>query len=191
MSRTDSPVAPCAMRVALITESHEARAGGITTVVHQLAREMGSQGVGVEIVSVGEDPLPAPPGVRLTNSVPASFSGPWKWSWKLKHDIQTAALNDGASVIFHLHGIWLASQWYGARIGSQKEIPTILSAHGQLEPYHWTDRGTLHLVKKRLYWRLVAHPAFRSLRAIHAITPHEADNQRALFKDKAISLIPN
>ena len=178
------------MRVVYITESHEARAGGIPTVVDELARQVRGQGAAVEIVSVGHEPLPAPAGAMLRNAVPARLSGPWRWSADLKRHIEAAA-GDGAFWIFHLHGIWLASHWYGARIARQRRIPTIMSVHGQLEPYHWTDRGLLHSLKKSLYWRLIAYPAFRTVRVIHAITPQERDHLSSLFRDQEIVLIPN
>src|SRR6267142_2075491 len=79
------------MRVVYVTESHEARAGGIPTVVDQLARQVGSAGVDTEIVSVGVDPLPAPPRSKLTNAKPARVSGPWRWSRGLRRDIEAAA----------------------------------------------------------------------------------------------------
>jgi glycosyltransferase involved in cell wall biosynthesis len=110
----------------------------------------------------------------------------------LKDRIQALAARDGGeSLVFHLHGTWLASQWYGARIAEKRGIPTVWSVHGQLERYHWTDRGVIHLWKKRLYWRLMAFPAFRSARVIHAVTRQEQETLSTFFKDQPIVVIPN
>jgi glycosyltransferase involved in cell wall biosynthesis len=177
------------MRVTYVTESHEASAGGITTVVDQLARHILAQGVDVEIVSVGTDPLAPPPGSRLTNVLPSRLSGPWRWSPKLMHVLREA-LSDGSRIV-HLHGIWLASQWSAARRAERLGIPVVLSAHGQLEPYHWHDKGTAHFLKKKAYWHLMALPAFRSIQVVHAITPREKDHLHSLMRDHRIVLIPN
>src|SRR2546426_647277 len=153
---------------------------------------MVSAGVDVDIISVGDDPLPAPAGARLVNAPPFGLTGPWRWSWRLRDRIEARARRDGSdSLVVHVHGTWLASQWYAARIARDRGIPTVWSAHGQLEPYHWSDRGVVHLLKKRLYWRLMAFPAFRSVRVIHAITQQEKENLSTFFKDQPIVVIPN
>jgi glycosyltransferase involved in cell wall biosynthesis len=46
-------------------------------------------------------------------------------------------------------------------------------------------------LKKRVYWTLVARPAFDAVRVIHAITPLEKEHLATLFKDREIALIPN
>lgn len=180
------------MRVVCVTGSHEARHGGIPTVVNQLAKHVGALGLNVEIISVGNSPLPPPAGVKLTNAAPARLSGAWRWGWDLGRTIRTAAEGPTPSV-FHLNGIWQASQWYAARAARRKQIPTVLSPHGQLKPPYWGggDRSLFHRLRKGVYWRLVASPAFRSAETIHAITLQEKESLSAIFKDQVIALIPN
>src|SRR2546422_625809 len=101
------------MRVVHITESHEAAAGGIPVVVDQFARHQAGAGRDVDILSVGYDPMPPPPGVRLTNVPPSRAAKFWRWSPHLNQGVVSLAQRNGPR-LFHLHGVWLASQWYGA-----------------------------------------------------------------------------
>src|SRR3989442_6551 len=134
------------MRVVHITESHEAAAGGIPVVVDQFARHLASAGRRVDILAVGYDPMPPPRGVKLTNVPPSRVASFWRWSPDLKQKVVSLAQGNGPR-LFHLHGVWLASQWYGARAAQRAGIPFVVSSHGQLAPYLWKDKGALHLVK--------------------------------------------
>ena len=176
------------MRILHITEAHETSAGGIATVAQQLARSVG--GPRSRILSVGGNPLPAPPGVTLTNVRPWSIPLAWRWSPALAPQIRRLMTDPGALVV-HIHGVWLAAQWYGARLAQKAGRPFLVSAHGQLQPYHWTDRGWLHLAKKKAYWHMMAYPAFRAAQIVHAITPREKACLAELLPGQAIELIPN
>jgi glycosyltransferase involved in cell wall biosynthesis len=173
-----------------ITESHEAKAGGIPVVVDQLARQTARVGLGVEILSVGRNPMDPPPGVKLTNVPPGRVAPFWGWSRDLRRKVYSIARRSNPQLV-HVHGVWLASHWYGAQAARKMGMPFILSAHGQLEPYHWRDKGVLQLAKKRLYWHAVAYPAFRRASVIHAITRLEGDHLAQLFPDQRIEIIPN
>jgi len=176
--------------LAHITESHEAKAGGIPVVVDQLARQTARAGLGVEILSVGRNPMDPPSGVKLTNVPPGRIAAFWGWSRDLKRKVYSIAQGRNPR-LFHIHGVWLASHWYGAQVARKTGMPFILSAHGQLEPYHWRDKGVLQLAKKELYWHAVAYPAFRWASVIHAITRLEGDHLAQLFPDQRIEIIPN
>src|SRR2546425_5861614 len=178
------------MKIVHVTETHEASAGGIPTVVDQLARQMSGAGVQVDIISIGRDPMPPPATVRLANVPPRGIGKLWGWSPHLRETIEVFALGD-MDRLFHIHGAWLASQWCAATVARRWRLPCILSLHGQLEPYHWKDRGHFHFVKKKLYWRVIAQPAFRSVRVIHAVTPEEKRNLAGLFDSQSIVVIPN
>src|SRR5437016_9967618 len=128
------------MNVVHITESHEAAAGGIPVVVDQFARYLTGAGRHVDILSVGYDPMPPPPGVRLTNVPPSRLATLGRWSPDLKQKVVSLA-RESRPRLFHLHGIWLASQLYGARAARRTRIPFVVSSHGQLAPYLWRDKG--------------------------------------------------
>src|SRR6266545_1215100 len=178
------------MRIIHVTESHEAKAGGIPVVVDQLARHGVQMGLDVEILSVGRDPLPPPTGASLTNVRPQALGHPWGWSSALGDKVRSVTKRNGPQLL-HLHGAWLAPQWYAARAARETGVPFVLSLHGQLEPYHWRDKGAFHLAKKRIYWYSMAYPALRWASAIQAITPLEKRHLAALFPAQRIELIPN
>ena len=178
------------MKIVHVTESHEAMAGGIPAVVDQLARHTVEMGLDVDILSVGRDPLPPPAGAGLTNVPPHALGRWWGWSAFLNDRVRSLACRNGRQV-FHLHGAWLASHWYAARAARKAEVPFIVSFHGQLEPYHWRDKGAFHVLKKKVYWYAVAYPAFRSASVVHAITPLEKQHLVRLFPTQRIEVIPN
>lgn len=184
------PRASAKIGLVHITESHEAKAGGIPVVVDQLARQTARAGLDVEILSVGRNPMDPPPGVKLTNAPPGRVAPFWGWSRDLKRKVYSIA-RGSTPRLFHIHGVWLASHWYGAQVARKMGMPFILSAHGQLEPYHWKDKGILQLAKKKLYWHAVAYPALRCASVIHAITRLERDHLAQLFPDQRIEIIPN
>jgi len=131
-----------------------------------------------------------PPGAELVNCPPVSVGRTWGWSPRLADAIRKSAQGPGPTV-FHLHGVWLASHWCAARVAHRRKVPWILSAHGQLEPWHWRDKGLLHLLKKKLYWGLVARPRFSASNAIHAITRLEREHLGQLLPHTRIEVIPN
>src|SRR5437762_1858417 len=145
------------MKVVQVTESHEAVAGGIPAVVDQLARHTVRMGLDVEILSVGRNPLPPPSGATLINVPPNAIGRGWGWSVALPGKVRSIARREEHQ-LFHLHGAWLAAQQYAARAAERNRIPFIVTFHGQLEPYHWKDRGQLHFAKKKVYWQSIAYP---------------------------------
>jgi len=178
------------MIIIHVTESHEATAGGISTVVDQLARHIRRPGLTKHILSVGRDPIRAPPGVELTNIQPSFLLRRWRWSPRLKETIAGLGLRSPGTLL-HIHGVWLAAQWYGARAARRNEVPFVVSMHGQLEPYHWRDKGPLQFAKKELYWHLMARPVFRCADVVHAITPLEKEHLAQLLPNQRIEVIPN
>jgi glycosyltransferase involved in cell wall biosynthesis len=85
----------------------------------------------------------------------------------------------------------LASHWYAAGFAHRWKLPWILSTHGQLEPWHWGDKGLLHFFKKKLYWKLLAKPRFRATTALHAITRLEQEHLEQLLPHTRTEVIPN
>jgi glycosyltransferase involved in cell wall biosynthesis len=90
-----------------------------------------------------------------------------------------------------LHGIWMWPQWAAARQAHWIKHPVILSTHGMLEPYMWQRQAWRHQLKKKVYWRSIAYPAFRHASIIHALTNKEADDLSNFFPDQRIEIIPN
>ncbi len=178
------------MRVLLVTEQHEARGGGLTTAVQQLARHLALAGDEVTVLCTGRAPLAPPPGVSIAQHVPARSGARWGWSPGLFRALDDIIRAEALDCV-HLHGVWQAAHWRAARRAAGQGVPLALSSHGMLEPYHWSDRGRGQLLMKRAYWATMAYPAFRHADLVHAITPAEARNLARLFPKVPITIIPN
>ena len=162
-------------------------------MVDQLSRDTISRlkGTGsVHIFTAGTDPIELPLEVGLTFLPTENFGRVWKWTRNMKSSIETVIELDKPSVI-HIHNVWNASTWYGARLAKKHGSPSIHTFHGILEPWRWGYRGPLGKLKKQIYWRTMAFPAFKHVSAIQAITPLERDNLSLLFPGQRIELIPN
>lgn len=59
-----------------------------------------------------------------------------------------------------------------------------------LNRWHLRRLGFKQL-RKLIYWRTVAYPAFRSIPLIHAVTPRERDELATWFPGQGIKVIPN
>lgn len=134
--------------------------------------------------------MPARAGVDSVCVPPSRIGTPWRWSPRLRHEIVRVAALPGPP-LFHLHGIWGAPQYMGARIAREANIPFVVSAHGMLEPWLWSRQGLGVWLKKKTYWNLFAFPALRSAQVIHAITPLERTHLHSLFPSGRIEVIPN
>ena len=177
------------MRILHVTESHEAQAGGVTTVVNDLATYLIGSGADVGIFSVGEHPVPPPSAVAAWNCAPHPRLARWGWHPNLRERLRKT-IRDFSPTVIHLHGAWLAPQILGARTAMKRGIPFIMSFHGMLEPYHWSDRGLIQLLRKRSYWS-VASRSFSHAVAVHAITPLEAQHLTRWLPQVEIIVIPN
>lgn len=177
-------------RILNITEDHSAISGGVATVVDQMVRRMRPFCDAIDIVCVRENPILAPSGVNLGKISPVWYGNAWGWSKALVNKLDEITSSVDKQII-HIHGIWAAPQWLGAKIAYDKGIPFIVTSHGMLEPWLWDKQGWKIKLKKRLYWKLMVYPVFHRANVIHAITPLERDHLRLLFPHQRIEVIPN
>ena len=75
----------------------------------------------------------------------------------------------------------------GSRLGwhIDKTTPILLSPHGMLNSWHLKQRG-FKALRKLIYWRTVAYPAFRHIPLIDAVTPRERDELGAWFPGQGL-----
>ncbi len=173
-----------------VTLDHSLGAGGTTEAVTLLSRHMAGLGMGVTIVCACAAPAEAPTSVQLHNVKPALLTKSWGWSKQLSITFQQLSSNHPDTVV-HVHGVWGAPQWVAARHAHARGIPFVLSDHGMLAPWFWNYKGTGQLIKKTLYWRGMARPAFRHASAVHAVTTRERDWLARLLPTGRFEVIPN
>jgi glycosyltransferase involved in cell wall biosynthesis len=170
-----------------LTEDHSQKNFGVTTVVDALIHQ-DLLGINQAVVSIGPDAIDVPANVPLHILKSKGLAQIWRMGSGQSGTLHR--LIDQANVI-HLHGVWMWLQWAGACYATSIGTPAILSSHGMLEPWHWQNKTWPHRLKKILYWRLFASPAFRRLPIIHAITHQEAHTLRRYFPAQRIEVIPN
>ncbi len=172
----------------MVTDNHSPGHPGVTAVVTQISRYLGRRGWPVTILAAGRAEGELPPGVTL-KEFPRLWGGnSWRYAPDLVRYLEAGGA--GPADILHLHGVWGAPQWQAARFAARRRLPAILSPHDMLSAWHWQDGG-LRRLKKQLYWRALAHPAFRHLSVVHAITSQERDVLASQFPGLRLEVIPN
>lgn len=117
-------------------------------------------------------------------SFPSEKIKPWGYSNALSLYLKENVINYD---LFHLHGVFMHSQFISSTLALKNDIPYLVSPHGMLEPWLLNDKK----IKKRLYFEMILKNLLKSSNAIHAITPSEKDNLFKLTKHKNIVEIPN
>jgi glycosyltransferase involved in cell wall biosynthesis len=166
-----------------VTENHSIQNTGITNALDALIHQMANlpNTIKQSLVSTGDETIPLPEGVSAISLHPSRLGRSWRYvpgGYSIL--LQTVKQVD----VIHLHGIWMWVQWAAARAARQQGKPFVLSVHGMLEPWIWHRQSWAHQLKKNVYWRLIAYPAFRNASLIHAISTIEAETLRNYFSDK-------
>lgn len=162
-----------------LAENVSFESGGVRTVLTNLdnflnANETGSSTIITNKKEVGDLYLEYPPKKNM----------PWNYCPELKEYLKTLGTDNS---VFHLHGVFMYTQYIGSRIALEKQIPYVISPHGMLEPWHLKDKS----FKKRIYLELFLKNILSKSKILHAITPLEKENLFALTKHKYIYEIPN
>jgi glycosyltransferase involved in cell wall biosynthesis len=169
-----------------ITEDHSPRNTGITTLLESLTRAL-RPFAPQAIVATGPPAVTVGEGVQLTALPSEGRRNPWQVGGGARAVLPQAV---GAASVIHLHGLWMWIQWAAARQAQRAGVPFVVSPHGMLQNWMWQRQRWPHRLKKWLYWRGVAYPAFRHARAIHALSPQEASEAAPYFPGQAIHTLP-
>lgn len=156
-------------------------------MILQLTRYLASQGLATTVLTAEGQVSLAPADVNLLR-FPLVARGVWRWPQGLKSYLQQLPRLRGQ--ILHLHGVWMGFQWVAARVALAQKVPVLLSPHGMLNRWHLRHLGFKEL-RKLIYWRTVAYPAFRHIPLIHAVTLRERDELATWLPGHGIKVIPN
>lgn len=177
------------LRVLHITEDFSRENTGVTSVVGQLASWQAKRGVDAAIYSTGK-PVTDDLGVDVFWHDDFRFPASWRYPSGSESKLENIIRERGFDLL-HLHGLWRAAPWMGQRIARRMKLPTILTVHGQVEPWAWHGQGRAKAWKKSLYWQLIGKKAFQDISFLHAITPLEKAHLLSLFPEKECVVIPN
>lgn len=179
-----------AIHLIHVTEDHSWNNTGITRVVDLLARNMAAVGLNQTIISAGDSPIPPPAGVEAVNVPIPSRGLAWRWSPGFAPTLRRLSASHPRAVT-HLHGLWMSEQWIAARIAHAEGVPFLITPHGMLNPWMTHSQGWARRWKKQLYWRGLAHPAFRHAAVVHAVTNQERENIQKYLPQAQVEVIPN
>lgn len=165
--RSDVPVGAthgpgAGLRVLHVIRSLDPAGGGPQEGLRQIAREMATRSVHVEIVSL-DDPG-APWGANY--HVPVHLAGPalgkYGYSGRFGPWLRTHA---GRFDIVVIHGLWQFHGFAAWRELRRQRIPYVVYPHGMLDPWFKREYPLKHL-KKWLYWPWAD---YRMTRDAHAV----------------------
>jgi glycosyltransferase involved in cell wall biosynthesis len=181
------------VKIVKVISSLDKSSGGPTYTVTSLADVIGRLGVDVSLIAqVSSDHKNSPTlmipaknfvateivdgDLRLFDSIFAKrFYGA-----VIKHlDFDTS--------ILHINGLWQPSMHAAFVAARKKNIPTIVTPHGMLEPWALNHR----FWKKKLAWWLYQQRDLLSAKVIHATAEQEAETIRRLGFRQPIAVIPN
>jgi len=178
------------LRVLHVTEDFSSENTGVTTVLNQMTGWLTNQCDWVGIYSTGKPDAPAPKGVHLFYDEGFRFPRSWRCPEELSERLREVIVQNDIQVV-HLHGLWRGAPWVAQRVAESLKVPTVLSVHGQLEPWAWSGQGIAKKLKKSIYWSLMGSPRFRNVSVLHAITPLEAKSYGKYLPGKRVKTIPN
>lgn len=180
------------LSVLHVAEDLSPAAGGVPAVVRQLSRRTSELGAQVAVLHVRGDGSDLAGCAQVISSPAAPIARAWAYSPELPRRLARALhqLKQQRGVA-HVHGVWSAAQLAASRLAAGAGVPSVLSAHGMLEPWLWNRQGLRVKWKKQLYWRAIGARGLARVTIIHAITSLERDHLSRLFPDNEIIVIPN
>ncbi len=174
-------------RILYVTEDHSVDNTGVTSALDALARQLAGS-FSAEILAIGPQAVDPPTGVELFRLRSEGIWRTWRMAAGQSHLLRAFI---GRTDVVHLHGVWMWPQWAAAREARRQGKPFILTTHGMLEPWIAGRQSWPHRLKKALYWRGLAYPAFRHAALLHALTPNEAATLQRYFPGQRVATIPH
>lgn len=169
------------------------RYGGPARSVTALCDALADDGATVDLLTLdnaspGERPvMPRHPGVTVERVAGLTdASGLVIWSPRFRSAVRRH-VGDGGRVVLHDHGLWRQTNHAMAAVARATRTPLVVSVRGMLEPWARAHKRG----RKRVAWALYAGRDLRSASVLHATSPVEAANLRALGLRQPIAVIPN
>lgn len=177
-------------RLVHVAEDFSKASGGVPAVVYELSGKMAKNGIETHVVCSHYEPMQPALDVELHYVPPTGIGRYWYWGKGMLNELEDLSRSSD-SAIFHIHGVWSAPQYLASKVAYAEKLPSIISTHGMLEPWLWNCQGLKVLLKKKLYWALMASRVYNQASILHAITPLERDHLSQLVPNVPIEIIPN
>lgn len=172
--------------------------GGTVTATANLCRALVKRGLDVTVYTTNSDgkggQLDVPIGREINVGgvkvyyFPSQLGGGGAfYSGQLSRFLDdTVQKND----IVHISAVWQWIQVSASSICRKYGVPYLLSTHGSLNPWSWTQKT----LKKNVYWQLFGRQTFKTAAAIHYTCREERSLTRPLFAGAGNAsnfLVPN
>ena len=178
------------MNILHVTESHSKAAGGVTTVLNDLAKNLLDYNINSYIMADSDSCEDVPEGVYFfNNAMPSRIVCCFKSRYLIKQ-IQDFLTKNSIDLV-HIHGCWLPLQIITAIACKKSCVPFIATFHGMLEPWIFRAKGGFNFLNKLIYFHLLLKPCYSKANKLHAITLGEKQNLNKLFNNNTIAQIPN
>lgn len=174
------------MRALHTVSSIAMETSGVTYVVINLSQALTTQGVGVDLFSLGDESDEFRKGYhdrrfRTDLDWPVSLS-----KLGASSAMRRTILASNFSVA-HTHGLWMMPNIYPAEAARRLGKPFVLSPHGML-----SSRALQYSrMKKRLFWAFLQGPAVKAVSCFHATASSEYEEIRAFGLRQPVAIIPN
>lgn len=171
------------MRVAHLIASLEARYGGPSRSVRQLALATAGAGHDVEI-------LTSAPAAQPDEVVGRLRIRTWRRGWPeavCPIPELPRQLRAGSFDVVHHHGLWLRTLHYAHRKSARDGIPLVLSPRGMMSAWAWRRQR----FKKQLAARFIHPGAFSAVHGWHATSHEEVEEIRDLGFRQPACVAPN
>ena len=168
------------MKVIHYIASIDKSGGGTTEYIRLLSNAIKEKVVLIIATGRSQDPI-------IINGVTIKFfkSNLLRW-FSLLNEFRDFLEKEKPDVV-HINGIWSPQNWGFQKAAQKLGIKVIISPHGMLEPWIIAHNP----LKKRVALYLYQKKAIKQSSVIHATSPMEANNIKALGFNNTIFVIPN
>jgi glycosyltransferase involved in cell wall biosynthesis len=176
------------MRIIHVSEKINEIAGGTSVYISQLAGATANTGCGpVEIIAFNLPHLGRP--VKTPDNISVRLLKPpglylYGRSREFSECLKDLAADPAA--LFHVHNMWRLPLLTACRMARCNGRPCIISPHGALEPYAFSNKA----LRKKVAWWLVEQRRLSQATVVHATSVKEAENLAALIPGTPIAAVP-
>ena len=179
----DDPATP--LRVAMLTGSISASAGGVSEALRHIGRTMNrTPGLEIEVFTPDRDDTTDPLAWQDVPVRLMPLRGPRSFGYSPGF---ATALRDFDPHLVHVHGLWMYQSVAARRWHARTGRPYLVSPHGMLDRWALANRGWKKTVARKLYED--AH--LRHAACLHALCRPEAEAIRDLGLAPPVCVIPN
>lgn len=169
--------------------------GGIAKIVFDISRHQAALGHEVHICTTNYNssvlvdvPLDRP---VWNDGVCIHYFKATSLLWMRSPDLHSYLLNNAMDFdVVHSHNIFLALNWYAAKVKRTMGVPLFNHTHGALDPVV-VNQGRIKAMKKRLYIKFIERANLNMSDSIIANTPYEEEQIRRSGMTAPVRIIPN